>query len=185
MGLPNMLFDSFDRLPVLSKFEFFARSRGRKKSIDISSDKIEAFKELKSLRDAIAHPKRVKTVWEDTGSDQQSAIPDKFKKLDIDKSNRDRTPDEAIIVMRHVHLFLRFILIDTCKLSPTEVSFLFFSDERNPSFRGAYIPSWPKMIKSRLLKLNIDLGYFRIDWSSRSTAFSPFRISKALTRRCT
>ncbi|KAL0630452.1 hypothetical protein Q9L58_010701, partial [Maublancomyces gigas] len=83
LDLNRSVHDEIDRLPALSKFDFYLRVRFKGKSIDRSSQYVEWLRELKRLRDGLVHLKPHKVEWVGDPNEELSAEAVRTKNLDI------------------------------------------------------------------------------------------------------
>jgi hypothetical protein len=171
LDLENSINKEVDTLPLLAKFDFYARTRFRNRKFSRGNKYVERVQELKRLRDNFVHPKSLKVELEYEGEDangwRTSVIQlEKTKLLNVSKNPNYWLAKDAAIVMKAVHDFLGHFFRDICKFSPSRVSALVFSESVLPKSEITAIPALSKVIKRDLVKYQIDLSYLKIVWDN-------------------
>jgi hypothetical protein len=164
LNLDRSVQNEIDRLPVLSKFDFYLRTNFRNRSLDRGIHQIEWVKELKSLRDGTVHLKARRVKWNGQPDESMTAEAERTKILKVATNPKFWSVDDAIIVAKATHGFLRYFFNEKCKYSPRKVASLLFSESDTPGDDNHFYPCLYKSTKSRLLTLGIDLSYVKIAW---------------------
>ena len=158
LDLNRSVHDEIDRLPVLSKLDFYLRIRFRGKSIDRGSQHVEWLKELKRLRDGLVHLKPHKVEWIGDPDSEMSAEAVRTKALAIAVNPSFWDKSDAVKVTRGVHGFLYFFFREQCRYGPTRVASLLFSESKVPGDDNHFYPCLPQRLKKQLAMLEIDLS---------------------------
>jgi len=164
LDLNRSVHDEIDRLPVLSKFDFYLRVRFRGRSIDRGSHYVEWLQELKRLRDGLVHLKPHKVEWVGDPDEGMSAEAVRTKSLDIAVNPKFWGKSDAIKVSRGVHGFLRYFFREQCRYGPARVASLLFSESRVPGDDNHFFPCVPRRLKKRFASMEIDFSYIKLVW---------------------
>ncbi len=164
LGLERSIHKDVDRLPVLSKFDFYLRTSFRNRSLDRGVREIEWVKELKSLRDSTVHLKARQVNWNGYPGNSMTAEAERTRVLKAATNPKFWGVDDAIIVAKATHGFLRFFFKEKCKYSPKKVASLLFSESNTPGDENYFYPCLEKTTKSQLISLGVDLTYIKIAW---------------------
>lgn len=164
LSLERAVHSEIDRLPVLPKFDFYLRTNFRNRSLDRGIQQIEWVKELKSLRDSTVHLKARKVEWNGRPDESMTAEAERTRVLKAATNPKFWNIDDAVIVAKATHGFLRYFFKDKCKYGPKKVASLLFSESNTPGDDNHFCPCLNKTTKSRLLTLGIDLSYVKIAW---------------------
>jgi len=106
LKLSNSFKNDLDKLPSLSKFEFYLTSKFRNKNFDRGCNEIQNVAELKTLRDIIVHPKVQKAKWERIDENRRQADFGTTNKLKLPRTFEDLEYHDAIICLRVLCSFL-------------------------------------------------------------------------------
>jgi len=162
LDLGRSVLGEVDRLPTLSKFDFYLRTRFRDRHLDRGISVVEGLRELKSLRDAFVHLKPHRTEWRYNG-DSGTAESERTKFLGIARNPKFLDSSDAIQTMRGTHGFLKYFFKEKCKYGSMRVASLLFSEKKIPSFNGGYaIPAPPRQIKLLLKEVGVDISYVKL-----------------------
>ena len=164
LDLNRSVHDEIDRLPVLSKFDFYLRVRFRGRSIDRGSHYVEWLQELKRLRDGLVHLKPHKVEWVGDPDEGMSTEAVRTKSLDIAVNPKFWDRSDAIKVSRGVHGFLRHFFREQCRYGPIRVASLLFSESRVPGDDNHFFPCVPRRLKKRFASMEIDFSYIKLVW---------------------
>lgn len=130
LDLPTQFYDDVERLPFLSKFEFFLARIDDGQRFDRGCSEIQSISELKSIRDLYVHPKVKKAryelisenVWDaDFGYTKQLAFP-----RDQGRWNREH----AVLALKSVNNFYNKYFLEWCGLKPDAVVDLLLSSDK-------------------------------------------------------
>lgn len=106
--------DDIDKIPPLSKYEFFLLYHKKDKIFDRGCLEIQNASELKTIRDLIVHPKVRKAKWETIDNIRQASFGEtnilKFPK-EIDFWDRNY----ALIALRAICSFLDHFFLNLCE----------------------------------------------------------------------
>lgn len=164
LSLERVVHSEIDRLPVLSKFDFYLRTNFRNRSLDRGIQQIEWLKELKSIRDSTVHLKARKVEWNGQPDGSMTSEAERTKILKVATNPKFWDVDDAVIVAKATHGFLRYFFKEKCKYGPQKVASLLFSESNTPGDDNHFHPCLYKLIRERLLALDIDLTYIKIVW---------------------
>jgi hypothetical protein len=156
--LPRALFEEFDRLPVLGKFDVYLMNKFRNRRLDRSSRAVLGARELKTLRDGIVHLKPHAVTWEVDG-ESGTAETRRTKILHVASNPNFWLSDDAIIIMRSVHDFLAYFFKTQCKYSRRRVASMLFSEARCPGEGDYFVPLLENEALKALKELGITLDY--------------------------
>jgi hypothetical protein len=165
IGLGKTVHNEIDRLPILAKFDFYLRTRFTKRHIERGVNQIEWIKELKGLRDGIVHLKPHKVNWVGDPEAGMSAEAVRTRSLKVAVNPRFWSAEDAILVSRGVHGFLKYFFREKCKYRPKMVAALLFSESIIPGDDNHFYPCFSKETKAELQRLEIDLTYIKIAWA--------------------
>ena len=166
LALASAAFGEIDRLPVLAKYDLYIRTKFRRRRLDRGARAVQALRELKSLRDAYAHPKPQKVVWEEMSDDGLEAWPQRTAVLKVPTNPHDWHSEDAIIVMRSVHGFLCHFFREQCRLRPKHVAGLLFSEDDIPVAERGTTQCFDRSIRADLKRWCVDVSYCRLYWLS-------------------
>ncbi|MDP2144185.1 MAG: hypothetical protein Q8J80_08625 [Gallionella sp.] len=164
LNLERAIHNEIDRLPVLSKFDFYLRTNFRNRSLDRGIHQIEWVKELKGLRDGTVHLKSHKVKWNGRPDESMTAEAERTKVLKVATNPKFWSVDDAVIIAKATHGFLHYFFKEKCKYSPKKVASLLFSESDTPGDDNHFCPCLYKATKSQLLALGIDLTYIKVAW---------------------
>lgn len=119
LSLSRSFAGDLDKLPVLSKFEFFSTSQGA--SLDRGRAEVAAIAELKGLRDGYVHPKTHRKPLTQVAPGHYEAASSKTKQLGLSKDPSGWFKDDAVVVARAADAFFNYYFRDVCKFTPSTV----------------------------------------------------------------
>lgn len=162
LDLGSVVLSEIDRLPILSKFDFYLRTNFRNRQLDRGTSAVEALRELKALRDAFVHLKPHRVEWRYQG-DCGTAESVRTKNLKIARSPSFLSDDDAVKAMAGAHNFLKYFFKEKCRYGPMRVAALLFSEDKIPTFDGSYaIPAPSRDMKLFLKKIGVDVSYIKL-----------------------
>ena len=167
----DAIFHEIDRISTLGKFEIFVKLSFRNRVINRGISAVEGYQEIKRLRDSFVHPKRLKTNWERTDDgllenfENLTCVPENTAHLKVQKAPMHWVADDARIVMRGAHKFLKYMFKDVCKFSAKRTTSLLFSEELVPDKSQAIYPVYDREVKELLADWGVDLSYLRLAWT--------------------
>lgn len=142
--LPDQFYKDIDKLPFLSKFEFFLNTLNTGKRFNRGCKEVQAILELKSIRDFYVHPKVKKAVYSKIAEDEDVWDVDfgNTNLLKFPRNPKEWKREHSILALRSVNNFYNKFLLEWCGLSPDRnVDILLSSDKAamNSNAIGAYI----------------------------------------------
>lgn len=117
---PRALRDDIDKLPALSKFELFLKSRDATKVIDRGSPAIQGIDDLKSLRDRYVHPKVRRAEWTSLSATRKTVDLGCSQSLKLPIDTDLWMPKHSVVALRAVSQFLNYFFLDLCELSTNQ-----------------------------------------------------------------
>lgn len=164
LGLESSVYREIDRLSVVAKFDFYLRTKFRKRSLHRGNRYVQSLGELKKLRDDYVHPKTRKVFWVGPGDGVQTADRPQTPLLGIAKNPRDWWHEDAVLAMRAVHEFLAYFFIDCCRYSKSVVASILAAESEVPERGVYYVPYLPTRLRQDLLRWRVSLGYIKHGW---------------------
>lgn len=164
LGLPNATYKEIDRLSVISKFDFYLRTKFRSKYLDRGALHVQALSELKKLRDDYVHPKLRRIAWIGAEDGMQSAERPITPMLGIAKNPRDWWHHDAILAVRATHSFFKYFFLTCCHYNKSTVASLLSGDSEAPERGNFYVPYLRKSMRTDLNRWGIDLSYVKHGW---------------------
>lgn len=129
LDLPGKFCDDIEKLPFLSKFEYFL-SKLNESSFDRGCKEIQAIAELKSIRDFYVHPKVKKGKYEHVGDNYYVVEYGKTKQLGFPRASNEWSREHAIVALKAVCDFYNKYFIEWCNLSSDAVVDLLLSSDK-------------------------------------------------------
>jgi len=160
--LENRFASEIDRLPLLGKFELYAKLAFPRKKLNRSRHEVQGLMELRRVRDSFVHSKRQRIIWERWSLDGGESRSPTTAALGLPKIATYCHFADAITAMRAAHAFSRYFLRDVCGFAPPRVSALFLSDDSVPNIRERHQAYWPTELHAWLKRHRIDMSYMRI-----------------------
>ena len=119
LNLPSQFYKDIEKLPFISKFEFFLNTTNSNNKFDRGCKEVQAISELKSIRDFYVHPNVKKAVYEKIAEDEDVWDVD-FGSTNILKFPRNPQiwrREHAVLALRSVNDFYNKFLLEWCGLS--------------------------------------------------------------------
>lgn len=144
LNLPSQFYKDIEKLPFLSKFEFFLGTINTGKKFDRGCKEVQAISELKSIRDFYVHPNVKREVYVKIAEDEDVWDVDfgNTNLLKFPRNPKEWQREHAILALRSVNDFYNKFLLEWCGLSTERnVDILLSSDKAtmNSDAVGAYI----------------------------------------------
>lgn len=158
MELPSKFYNDIEKLPFLSKFEFFLNKHSEV-PFDRGCKEVQAVAELKSIRNLYVHPKVKKTKYEHIVDNLGVIDHGKTKQLEFPLAPNEWNTEHAIIALKSVCAFYNKYFIEWCNLSvDAVVDLLMSSDKANiaqpPGYAIDYVGGLDRAVKEWGIDLN-------------------------------
>ena len=128
LALAGRFFDDIDKLPYISKYEFFLSVVKPDKKFDRGCIEIQQVKELKSIRDSYVHPKIKKEKYFEIGESAWDTDFGKTKMLQIPRAPKDWRPEHTIVVHKAVNEFFNKFFLDLCEFDKDTICAILLSE---------------------------------------------------------
>lgn len=141
LDLSNRYFKDIDRLPFISKFEYFLEKIDKEKKLDRGSTEVQAISDLKNVRDSYVHPKVKKAKYEEVDTNIWTADFGETQFLGFPRDPGVWKKKDAIKALKSVNDFYNYYFLDLCEFSTATVVDLLLNSHKadiNNSV-GAYI----------------------------------------------
>ncbi|MBE0571470.1 MAG: hypothetical protein IH618_07990 [Ignavibacteriaceae bacterium] len=129
LKLSNHFAEDIDKLPFLSKYEFFYNTLNKEKNLDRGCQEFQNAAELKSIRDLIVHPKVKKTKWKRINQSNLQADFGQTKLLKVPHSIDEWNLTDIQTCLRVICAFLDYFFRISCGFTPNEVGDIILSSE--------------------------------------------------------
>lgn len=129
LDLPSKFYNDIEKLPFLSKFEFFL-NKNSEKTLDRGCKEVQAIAELKSIRDFYVHPKVKKAKYEHVVDNYWVVEYGKTKQLGFPRAPNEWGTDHAIIALKSVCNFYNKYFIEWCGFGADTVVDLLLSSDK-------------------------------------------------------
>lgn len=130
LDLVGKYYDDIEKLPVLSKYEYFLSRIRPSKKFDRGCVQVQSVAELKSIRDFYVHPKVKKSKYKEVGENIWDADYGKTNQLQFPRDPGCWKHDHAILALKATNNFFNLFFLDWCELSCDAVVDLLLSSER-------------------------------------------------------
>ena len=180
IDLSNKFGEDIDKLPFLSKYEFYLMNVDKTKKIDRGCQEFQNASELKSIRDMIVHPKVKRAKWE--------RIDDNRSQIDFGQTNLLKIPysieewnlTDIQTSLRVACAFLDYFFRVVCLLTPNQVVDLLLSMETySPNKKHIEEYSLPNSWKDAQNKWALRLQFLGIE-----SFFENFEVEDPLKVSC-
>jgi hypothetical protein len=121
LNLPNAFEQDIDKLPFLSKYEYFLARVNDKEKFDRGCKEIQAAAELKAIRDNYVHPKVKKERYTQVGELTWDADFGKTRFLKIPRSPREWGCSHAALALGAANDFFNLFFLSLCKFEANTV----------------------------------------------------------------
>lgn len=143
LNLPGQFYGDIEKLPVLSKFEFFLSRINSRQVFDRGCKEVQSISELKSIRDFCVHPKVKKARYQKIGENLWDADYGNTTLLQFPREPQKWTRQLAISALKAVNDFYNIFFLEWCNLRTDAVVDILLSSDKADihSPIGAYIDS--------------------------------------------
>lgn len=100
LNITNSFKKDLDKLPALSKFEFYLSNKFKDRNFDRGCNEIQNVAELKTIRDLIVHPKVQRIKWERIDEFRRQADFGTTEKLKLPRTIEEFHRNDALICLR-------------------------------------------------------------------------------------
>ena len=129
LKLSGKFAEDIDKLPFLSKYEFYYNTLNREKNLDRGCPEFQNAAELKSIRDLIVHPKVKKAKWKRADHGNFQADFGQTKLLKVPYSIEEWNLTDIQTCLRVVCAFLDYFFRICCEFSPSKVGDIILSSD--------------------------------------------------------
>jgi hypothetical protein len=129
LKLPSKLFNDIDKIAFISKFEFFLIQHNIKETFDRGCSEVQAISDLKSIRDALVHPKVKKQDMVKISENCWSADFGESQHLSLPRDQHSWEKEHAIVALKAVNQFYNKYLLEWCGFSQKLIVDLLLSSE--------------------------------------------------------
>lgn len=166
LDISEQLLAKVDKFPVPQKFEFYAQMEFGER-LDYSLHTVQHLNEMFQVRNRFVHSRAQAIEWKAIENGAYVGTASQSKSLDIPIISTYFTSAHAIRSISVCHLFLKYFLIDLCKLSTYSSTSIIFSQTRQPTTTEMALgPFLYKHIKDWLKAESISLGHFEHGYHS-------------------
>ncbi|EGQ9216873.1 hypothetical protein F8Y87_25045, partial [Vibrio alginolyticus] len=130
LDLPKQFFDDIDKLPFLSKFEFYLSKVNPGQRFDRGAEVVQKVRELKTIRDGYVHPKVKKSKYEKVSLNTWDADYGNTPQLKFPRAPKKWHAKHAISALKAVNDFYNEYLLNWCALSTRQTVDLLLSSEK-------------------------------------------------------
>jgi len=130
LDLPGQFYNDIEKIPFLSKFEFFHNTLNTKQKFDRGCKEVQAVSELKSIRDFYVHPKVKKAKYERIGENVWDADFGKTNLLKFPREPRRWRREHAILALKSVNDFYNKFFLEWCNLNTAAVVDILLSSDK-------------------------------------------------------
>lgn len=153
LRLPSQYAKDIDRLPILSKYEFFLKTIKPNKKFDRGRSEIQYAKEIISIRRLLVHPKVHSAKLKKIDEKNSEYNFGEFELTKLSKSIEEWHFNDTVTIFRIICTFFDYFFRILCELNPDEVKNILFS-----SLNYTNIPTWEKTQSNWSLRLRF-LGF--------------------------
>lgn len=127
LNLPSQFYKDVDKLPFLSKFEFFLNRVNSTQLFDRGCKEVQSISELKSIRDFYVHPKVKKAKYEKISENVWDADFGNTNLLRFPREPRKWEREHAILALKLVNDFYNKFFLEWCNIKADAVIDLLLS----------------------------------------------------------
>jgi hypothetical protein len=128
LNLPSVFEQDIDKLPFLSKYEYFLSQVDGKAKFDRGCKEVQVAAELKAVRDNYVHPKVRRERYKLVGELVWDADFGKTAHLKIPRSPREWRPSHAALALRAANDFFNLFFLSWCKFETNTVCEILLSE---------------------------------------------------------
>jgi hypothetical protein len=129
LNLPAAFEDDIDKLPFLSKYEFFLGRINAHATFDRGCKDVQAAAELKSIRDHYVHPKVRKRMYKEIGEHSWDADFGETRQLKIPWDPRNWRRNHAVLALKAANDFFNLFFLSWCKFDSDTVCEILLSSD--------------------------------------------------------
>lgn len=129
LNLPGAYYDDIEKLPALSKFEFFLGKIDPEKTFDRGCSEVQAMSELKSIRDFYVHPKVKRSKYHRVSENVWDTDFGETTQLKFPREPREWSTDHAVAALKAINHFYNKFFLEWCNLSVDSVVDLLLSND--------------------------------------------------------
>lgn len=130
LDLPSQFYNDVEKLPFISKFEFFLNRINPEKVFDRGCKEVQSISDLKLIRDAYVHPKVKKVKYHKISINVWDTNYGHTKQLSFPKDPSRWTRENAIQALKAVNNFFNKYFLDWCGFTSDEVIELLISNRK-------------------------------------------------------
>lgn len=130
LDLPDKYYKDIEKLPFLSKFEFFLGKVKPDKKFNRGINEVQCVAELKSIRDFYVHPKVKKSKYQKIGDNIWDTDYGATNQLKFPRDPSCWTREHAILTLKTINNFFNVFFLKWCELSSDSVVDLLLSSEK-------------------------------------------------------
>lgn len=156
LALPGTFSDDIEKLPFLSKYEFFLSQIKPKQKFDRGCKETQAVAELKAIRDDYVHPRVRKKLYSKT--DEWGADFGNWPVLQFPKDGNRWRSDHAVSALKATNDFFNLFFLSWCKFDTNTVCELLLNSD------AAHIPAISSIAIDCVEGLDRAVREFKIDF---------------------
>lgn len=130
LDLPGQYYGDIEKLPMISKYEFFLNKIKPEKKFDRGILEVQRVLELKSIRDFYVHPKVKRSKWNKVAENQWSTDYGATSQLKFPRDPSKWRKEQAILALKTVNDFFNKYFLNWCDLKCSAVVDLLLSSEK-------------------------------------------------------
>ncbi|OQK17857.1 hypothetical protein AU255_08345 [Methyloprofundus sedimenti] len=145
LSLSSKYLKDIDKLPVLSKFEYYLQQVNSEMKFDRGCLPVQQASELINTRNLIVHPKPYKNKWVKKDENTKSVDLGETAILKLPKSFFVLKNTHGLVALKAAMSFLNYFFIDLCKYTDNQVRNILVSDIEYPppsNVSFAHNPDW-------------------------------------------
>jgi len=148
LELSKKYFKEIDKLPVISKFEYFLIHKHIENTLDRGCLATQQASELISIRNLIVHPKPYKTEWTEGDGNTKLVDLGKTTKLKLPKSFFILKNSHGLVALKAAMLFLNYFFKELCEYTDRQVREMLINEQEYPlpqNVSYAHNPEWIRL----------------------------------------
>lgn len=130
LNISSSFKNDIDKLPALSKYEYFLSIKFSDKIFDRGCREIQNASELKTIRDLIVHPKVLRAKWEKIDEFRSQADFGSTAILKLPKTIEEFHRNDALVCLRALCSFLDHFLRNICGFDPEIIKKILISSTK-------------------------------------------------------
>jgi hypothetical protein len=128
LNLPPAFQEDIDKLPFLSKYEYFLSQVSDNQQFDRGCKEVQAAAELKALRDKYVHPKVKRQKYIQVGEQIWDADFGETSLLSIPRNPREWRCSHAVLALKAANDFFNHFFLSWCKFDTNTVCEILLAD---------------------------------------------------------